>query len=99
MEDCKRTNERKRLETLRNRFAPLKLGTTDNSYDDGIEPVSETKDARKRSDAVPPVDDVPQLIYDPLGDAFAVCKELQVFGLSFLSPLALISTSRRWMIY
>ena len=99
VEDCKRTNERKRLENLRNRFAPLKLGTIDNSYDDGIERASEAKDARERFDTVPPVDDVPQLIDDPLGDAFAVCKELQVFGLSFLSPLVLISTSRRWMIY
>ena len=82
MEDCKRNNERKRLEKLRNRFAPLKLGTTDNSYDDGAESASETQDAREGFATVPQVDDVPQLVDDPLGDAFAVCKELQVFGLS-----------------
>ena len=87
MEDCKRTNERKRLENLRNRFAPLKIGKTDTSYENGTEPTSETTYAREGSDTVSQVDDVPQLVDDPLGDAFAVCKELQVFDLSFLSPL------------
>ena len=66
---------------LRNRFAALKLGTTDSCCDyekDSSIDHQDDEDAREGVAPVPRVDSTPHLIDDPLGDAFEVRKELQV---------------------
>lgn len=95
MEDCKRTTGQKSQAVLRNRFAALKLGTTDTCCDCEIDlPSDDHGGAGVREGVVtmPRVDDIPGLVDDPLGDAFEIRKELQVCLLSLPSPFMLIST-------
>lgn len=99
MEDCKRRSEHKGQEALKNRYALLKLGTTDTRRDYVTELASDTEGATEGLATVQRVEDTPKLIDDPLGDAFEVCKELQVYLPSLSSPLSLISSFRRWMTY
>ena len=81
MEDCKRTSGEKGPAVLRNRFAALKVGTTEACCAPE-EPLPSPDDAEKsagESDLVPRKgDDTPQLVDDILGDAIEIRKELQV---------------------
>ena len=83
MEDCKGASERKGRDALKNRYDLLKVGTTG---------ASETEGATEGLATVARVEDTPKIINDPLGDAFEVCKELQVYPPSPSSPPSLISS-------
>ena len=81
MEDCKRTSGDKAPAVLRNRFAALKVGTTETccapeeplpSHDHGEKSPGESDLVLRRGD------DTPQLVDDILGDAIEIRKELQV---------------------
>lgn len=60
---------------LMNRFAALKLVTTDTCCDCEVDVPSDHREgevAREGVNKVPRLDDTPQLVDDPLGDAFEV---------------------------
>ena len=73
---------RKLQASLENRFALLKLGTTDTGCDCESSHLQDESDAPSKAS---PVDNVPQLIDDPLGDAFETRRELQVSWSLFTS--------------
>ena len=81
MEDCKRTGGDKGPAVLRNRFAALKVGTTEACCAPE-EPLPshdrEEKSAGESDLVIRRGDDTPQLIDDILGDAIEIRKELQV---------------------
>ncbi|KAF6224723.1 hypothetical protein HO133_009916 [Letharia lupina] len=93
VEDRKRTGRQKSQVVWENRFAALNPGTTDTCCDCGSDLPSDHRDgegARQGVATVPRTDDTPQLLDDPLGDAFEICKELQVYLPPLWSSFSLI---------
>ncbi len=78
VEDCKRTTERKSQQIARNRYAPFKLGTMDTCCECESELACDSEGVGEDFTPAPQVDDTPQLIDDPLGDAFEIRRESQV---------------------
>ncbi len=89
MEDCKQTTEHKSQQIAKNRFAPFKPGTTDTFCDCESELADDSEGIREVFTVESQVDDTPQLINDPLGDAFEIRKESQVHLFSLSSPYVL----------
>lgn len=90
VEDCKQASEQKGRDALKNRYDLLKVGTTGAGDIEG---------ATEGLATVARVEDTPKLIDDPLGDAFEVRKELQVYLPPPSSPPSLISSLRRCTTY
>ena len=81
VEDCKRTSRDKGPSVLRNRFAALKVGTTETccTPEEPLPSSNHEETCARESDLVlRRCDDTPQLIDDILGDAIEIRKELQV---------------------
>lgn len=96
VDDCKRTRRQESQDVFKNRFAALKLASTDISCDCEAEWPSDDCDregARERAATEPLVEHTPQLIDDPLGDAFEIHQELQVYLPELSSPSTLIGTA------
>ena len=92
MEDCQRASSRKSQAIWRNRFAVLKLGTTNNCCDCEADLPGDHREGEYARDSVtglPRVNDTPKLVDDPLDDAFEFRQELQVYPPS-LSPLFML---------
>ena len=81
MEDCKRISGEKGPAVLKNRFAALKVGTTEAccAHEEPLPSHDREGKSAGESDLVlRRGDETPQLIDDILGDAIEIRKELQV---------------------